>query len=541
MHRISILPAARYALFLLPFLLFITSCYYDLESVIEKSKNGPVSYGSDLYWDGYHIGRMYSPSRQEDEMLRKALITEGWYRENTVHIPEKRIPYLDSSGKWKERVYPAQTLETELTSWRVKSRQGKWAVYLVQLDVPLDEENWDTGVFVYDIEGKKMYRAGKGDRLKHIWPRDVVPYFDRYLPPDLEPYKKAAAQGLDPFGDFETRKKITLDEGTEKRQTLLFLSTGVDFFKYKGISSSAIVNKADTRLRQSVDPLMLAYVSGDVSWKNIFLKGDFRYALMGTGSFTGGKDAAREMGAGKKSYLYDLAAGFHGIETKVTVQRWNFGSSSYYTSSVQGSRSKDTFVRRESFVLEKRQIDAAYHFTWKDIPRLGGTARIEKIWDFYAGYRYMSYDRPGIIYRYRSETIENSDDKRIVIRGESDPQTITIGSHLFGAGMNNFLRAVKPGWNILLGVDLYGGYGSTRVSVVDDYGKTPSRKNVGFGVLVPGAAVGAVYNFGGEKITGGIRILYSNDMYVLMHQYGTCPDNIFEMFQTLSLSAEVRF
>jgi hypothetical protein len=541
MLRSSFPLTARLALLVLSFIPFITSCYYDLETIIDKSKNGPITYGSDLYWNGYLVGRTYKPRKSDEKAIMDALAKEGWYRDSTVRIPEKVEQYMDSFGKWKTRVVPAKVLVTELTSKVVKNRSGKWVIIITQMDVPAAENVWESEFFVYVIEEKQIYRAGKTAGRRSLWPHELVPYFDKYLPPDLEPHTKAAYQGLDPFNDFETRKKITLGEGTEKSQTLVYLNTGIDFFKYVGISSTAIVNKADTKLKQSIAPLMLAYVSGDISWKNIFLKGDFRCGLMGTGSFAGGRDAAEEMGAGKKSYLYDLAAGFHGIETKVTVQRWNFGSSAYYTSAVQGSRARNQLVYRDSFVLEKRQIDAAYHFLWQDIPRLGGQARNRKMWDLYAGYRYMSYDRPGIIYRYRSEKIENSEDKRIVVRGESGPQTITIGSHLVGAGINNYMRAVKPGWNVLCGLSLYGGCGSTRADVVDDYGDAPRKKTIGFGVLVPGGTIGLQYNFGGERLNGGFRLAYSNDMYVLMHQYGTCPDNIFEMFQTLSLSAELRF
>ncbi|MGL4368686.1 MAG: hypothetical protein ACRCUT_03300, partial [Spirochaetota bacterium] len=454
-------------MYLVCMILFVSAAFIscrDLESVIDESRKKPSSYGKDLYWQGYHVGSTFKTSFDERFKLNSVLVRDGLWIEKSVVIPGYDRAYFDSQGNKKTEWVPEKTVHTYMDATRVKNIGGQDILYIVTMEVPVDPESRTMYYFVYDIKAAKMRPAGISGAST------VTTEMEKLLPPDLAPYRKAQGEGLDPFTDFEDRKKITLELGSDKHQSVFYVAAGTDLYVYKGISDTAIVDKADTRLNQHVDPLLIGWVSGDISWRNVFLKGDFRYALMDTGSMKSGREAAEALGGAKGGYLYDLAAGFHGIETKVTVQKWNFGRSDYYTSSVQGSRDRNVFVSSDDFVLEKRQVDLLYHFAWKDIPRLGGAARNQKMNDYYLGYRFMSYDRPGIAYRYETVKNEYTGDDEMVVRGESPPQILRVSGHCLGFGLNNFLKSSAPGLHLLYSAYLYAGYAYTRADVVARYG-----------------------------------------------------------------------
>jgi hypothetical protein len=222
-----------------------------------------------------------------------------------------------------------------------------------------------------------------------------------------------------------------------------------------------------SKIRSEVKPIVLGVFEGGFASFNSFV--NFRYETnfgYATGDVKTGNSAREDFNLDKNaSYLLKVAGGTNGVEVNYLIEHFQYGTYDYYTSSDEEDPKRD-IKTREHFETKRRQIEVLYHFTWKDIPRLGGTEKRTRINDTYFGYRYTTYKVPKIYYEY--ETYKEAVNYNEIVY-ESSNQFVETRAHIIGGGVNNFTVASSRPFSFLYTLELFGGYGEFKMKKSDLY------------------------------------------------------------------------
>jgi hypothetical protein len=518
------------------FSLFIAALFScdDLESTIEKSRNSVTLYSNTLFWDGYKIG--YADERYMGADLnafKQRLKKSGDWKEVTIMVsPARTESYIDSNGKHQTRYISAVYESTSLSIANIFDLNKQLRYTIGTMSVP--EEG--ARLFILDQQSNQMAAVNSP---VNSWMSVLNQVAGKTIQPDYELYERKTPPGKDFRTDFTLREQITLQNDTVETKGTVHITAGLQYFFFKAGRNDSVEKKSDSYLDINVKPFRMFYFDGETCFPLLFFRWDFKYANYKGGKAITGKDAREELG--KKSYLLDVAGGFYGVESKVMIQKWYLGQAKYYVSSKRGTWTKDHLEEVIPFTLEKRQIDILYHPIWRDIPRLGGQARSDKALDWYFGYRYMSFDRPSIVYKTKHIAAEEGVPEDTQILGESLPQNIRIHNHLLGIGLNNFQRAARPGLNILYNIDFYAGRFNTKVYLNESYNTLPCRGELSGPVFASFGSLGLQYNIAGKIMDVAVKGSWGFDGYVLMmpDKYSTDYDSI--LFHNFSLSVECFF
>jgi hypothetical protein len=195
------------------------------------------------------------------------------------------------------------------------------------------------------------------------------------------------------------REIVTSNISSEKRN---YFESGITSYIY---AFSHFVPDVNSKLQNDVSPIVLAYIDGGISLPGYFL--NFRYETdfgYRGGEVKTGREAKDAFNlSDTANYLLEAALGYNGVEVSYLTEHYQFGNSTYsYTELLN-----DVNIESEEdikFESKRRQIDVKYHLNWRNIPRLGGTAKRKQVHDFYFGYRYAHIKTLKIIYTAKHES-----------------------------------------------------------------------------------------------------------------------------------------
>lgn len=542
------------ALLMLSLTLAALSCFYSLEEVINNSRHRVTVYGNDMYWQGLLVGRREELTGSRSFEARRILEASGAWPfgfarcARTVSQYNSRTKQMESRTEYYARY---SEISSAYTSFDL---QGRHKTTVIDVSVPTQDCGTIHRVFVHNGETRTVSefptRGGSGFG-EEGWGRLMAGQMRSYPP------KRGYAPGEDPLSpvggeEFEMRKRISLKEGTDESTRFIHVQAGMNAFYYHRILERTPAG-AHSDLRVNVKPIYLTYAAFDIALPFMFFKGRYQtdFGRIGGSVETGG-EARDDFGInGRASYMLDLAAGLAGVELKFSAENYKFGRGRYYTSTNPAIPTRD--VRNDIlFEMKTRQADVIYHPLWRDIPRLGGTARRTRLADIYFGYRYLKYTSPRMYYTEIDE--EGHPDEGLVI-GESTPQMIAIQGHCLGAGLNNYLTAERKGMNLVYSAELYAGYGWTRIDMYDYYYNpsyiSPQEAAAGdndkrsMGLLSPGGSLGLMYNFSTGAVKTSVKLEYFFHAYLLMTsrtgEYAQYFNSHLDYFHSVALSFDALF
>lgn len=356
--------------------------------------------------------------------------------------------------------------------------------------------------------------------------------------------------------EFEKNRAYSLQQGTEEKQHLLHIESGVTSYYYTSIMNT-VPHGAASEVTYSTTPVELGYLKLDGSLPLCFFKSEFQSNLGLQKGTVDTNDQAKDAFRMNRNadYLLQAAAGFMGIETQFSVSRYDTGEISYMISNqsyAAAPQNRDIKSSGGFSSVNKTQFDARYHFLWRDIPRLGGESRTTKAWDGYIGYRYLNYNSPSIVYLQSDDPTTGES----VMAGESLPQNISIQTHLLGIGVNNYLRAVNPGFNWIVGAECYVGIGRAKADLNNyEYNSailgsaytsdTDANKPLRTVSFAPCGSIGFLYNFTTSVVKTSIKLEYKIDAYInkisKYQGYKVSFGHNADCFQSLNASLDLLF
>jgi hypothetical protein len=518
----------RYLSFIAALFLTVTavSCE-DFESAISRSETSPVIFENTLYWNGYKVGKVRDLDSEERLKARRILTEKSFYSEPI------RETFLN---------------KTKLSGLALVNLQKRDVVWIVEMSYrDTDNSPRESKVFLVNIASEDVTditsHAGSlsFDDDNNDFTTPLKPVIESGMKPDMSMFADAAASGIDYRNDFETRKTIMIGGDTvkNKRNVLINFNVGYEIYSVYPLRDSDFKGKADTTLRLSIKPIKVVHAHADAAFPLLFFETDFKYDFFSGGKTYTGKDASADKSI--KSYLFDLSGGFYGVQSRLTLEQWDFGRADYYTSGGLGTRTRDVYQYTIPFTLKKRQLDLTYHFGWRNFQKLGGEAREGKMWDWFVGYRYISFNKPAIV--FTSEDVKDQDGKVVGtnLTGETLPQEIKMNSNLVGIGIDNLSQPMKAGFSYLAAGDFYAGNTHTKFFAVESRTKMPQRVDMNAGCLASGASLGARYNFINGICDVSLSAGYRADLYMILldKDYSTEYDSY--IFQTFSVSATASF
>ena len=251
------------------------------------------------------------------------------------------------------------------------------------------------------------------------------------------------------------------------------LETGVE--RYYFYTNNSPEDTAFSEIKSNVEPIDLLFFEVNASIPLMFFKGVYKKKFSKHGEIQDDEKTElinKNTDDTKKQFFLSVVGGILGFEGSYSMQNFDIGTFKYYRSSdipddynTSDDRERNILVGETNYTAYKKQIDLKYHFNWINIPEYGGFRESKTGGDIFLGYRYIDYKSPVIIYTF------DSDD---VLVGESLPQEVVQKIHLGGLGINNFNRPLTSGFNLILGLELYGGYGYTFCNL-NDYWYLPSK------------------------------------------------------------------
>ncbi|TAL31789.1 MAG: hypothetical protein EPN93_17055 [Spirochaetes bacterium] len=523
----------------------LTSCY-SLEDVIDRSRTRPGFYEDRIYWQGQPAGRKRDFSETGAMGYAALMQGQGLYRPGMQTCTTSRYVY-DQVTK-QNRLESSSTVNmTKIDGARIFDTGGTHVLTLIRMSVPVNGCSWEYEYFTYDETGKTFARVSPNAgilSLDEAWGEMIRGQINL-----LDRKDAGGSLGRIPEEDeFQARKARSLKEETADTRRTVIVSAGMEGYFYNTVSRAP----RDARSKMDIDvaPIYMGYVRAEAAFTNLFFRFQYKSDFgTGHGSVETGSDAADDLAVSRRaSAILDLAAGLFGIELGYSSETYRFGRINYefYEPPLYTTQKTE----RRDFVMKNRQVSAIYHFLWKDIDRLGGTSRKTKALDIWTGLRYRNYMAPKIRY---TEIDKEGDPAAGTVIGESTPQVISFKSYCAGVGANNFLRSSGAGFNPLIGVELFGGYGYTRMNWYDYYHDTAyigddkaaagNNKYLGMGILSPGGTLGVLYNFTAGAVQSGLRLEYRFSGTLLMTDrsgdYARYFNSHFDYFHSVACSFEV--
>lgn len=350
---------------------------------------------------------------------------------------------------------------------------------------------------------------------------------------------------------------------TEKKEyeksTWFLLSLTVGYEKYFVINQNEPSDVAFSEIKTQVKPIDLAYVQLNASIPFLFFEAIYKYKYT-TGGYIRDDEKNEHIknlvDDKKLQYFLTVAAGLIGFELGYTRQHFDFGTYDYYRSAetpdeynLEFSRTRDLFIGKSYFEIDKQQLDIKYHLWWFNIPQLGGVKKSEYGIDLFLGYRYLEYESPGIVYTY---TFDEE-----ILCGESLPQQIVHRIHMGGIGINNYNMPLSFGMNLLLGIETYLGYGYAKANINDfwyeplyfpaDYNPANDlNRNIELLSLEIGGSIGLALCLSNGLFITNIKVEWCFELYTNMglegeqYMYDT-GESAFDLFHSLKASGTITF
>ncbi|MBN2434559.1 MAG: hypothetical protein JXK07_04750 [Spirochaetes bacterium] len=432
------------------FLLFLitVSCdgaTEDLETVLNSSRTNVHAHGNDIYWKGKKVGKFKDVYGQEDDY---------------EHLLKERGKWILKSG----RIYTKDNIYDDFSTTigfvkDIRDNNGNKCYVYFSMIVPVSPISSEivTHYFVYNPGTGELEEVSKIQNSSNYSPVNFSSDVDKLFV-DYEPYFSSNEQNQQTINQQSV-------SGTNSQWRYLFVESRFNYRSWKMTQENP--DNAHSKISTSVEPLMLLQIVGGVAAFDSFFKFDYETDFgYGGGSVETGKEAQEQFGLDENtSYLLKLAAGTKGVEVNYLIEEFQYGNYDYRFSSDDQDPQRDLLQQR-AFQTSRRQIEVLYHPGWRDIPRLGGTAGKTKIIDTYFGYRYMTFKVPKIFYTYVDD---KDDDDYNIVTGESTPQFVETRAHVIGMGANNHMSSTSPGFNLLYGIELFGGYAQCRMKKYDYY------------------------------------------------------------------------
>ena len=195
------------------------------------------------------------------------------------------------------------------------------------------------------------------------------------------------------------------------------------------------INKMD----YSFHPVYMASFDIYAAWSIFQLEGTYKTNRMikGGGSIEKGSDAVSTITDDSDvSEVLGLGIQIFNLHTSFRTVHFNFGKADVVDVSTSNT------VESQDLVLKVNEADIRYRSNFF-------TSETNKVWfrsRFFAGYRYMQYSLPRIVYTFRDAEDSDQTDMDYVYIDETDPQQIPFKLHMAGYGFET--TVYEPGSNL---------------------------------------------------------------------------------------------
>jgi len=355
---------------------------------------------------------------------------------------------------------------------------------------------------------------------------------------------------------YNSYKKNEDEEYKKITWFLLTLHAGMERYYFN--TNNSPEDTAFSEIKSNVQPIDLLFFEVNASIPLMFFKSVYKKKRTEHGEIH--EDEKTELinentDDSRKQFFLSVVGGILGFEGSYSMQNFDIGTFKYYRSSdipddynTTIDRERDILVGETNYTTYKQQIDFKYHFNWINIPEYGGFRQSEMGGDFFLGYRYIDYKAPAIIYTYDSEEI---------LVGESLPQDLVQKINLFGLGINNNNRPLTPGFNLIIGLEFYGGYGYSFCNL-NDYWYLPSRfppsynssqdqnRKIEFVTLEMGGNIGLIFCLTNSYLITSLKVEWGFDSYLNFavgdeeYSYSTGEFPV-DIFHSIKISGEITF